>query len=58
MSVERKYERDIDLLLAEEFSVSPGFASWFQAQARFADLKADVVDVSYRAAMLRVSPIW
>ena len=45
MSVERKYERDIDLLLAEEFSVSPGFASWFQAQTRFADLKANVVDV-------------
>ena len=45
MAVERKYERDIDLLLAEEFAVSPAFATWFLAQTRFADLQAHVVDI-------------
>jgi hypothetical protein len=46
MSVERKYERDIDLLLAEEFSVSPTFATWFLAQTNsFRDVAAQVVDV-------------
>ncbi len=29
MTLERKYERDIDVLLAEEFDVSPAFAQRF-----------------------------
>jgi len=37
MAVERKYERDIDVLLAEEFSVSPAFASWFLSKTKFGD---------------------
>lgn len=37
MPVERKYERDIDILLAEEFSVSPAFLKWFLGQTRFAE---------------------
>lgn len=45
MAVERKYERDVDILLAEEFSVSPAFASWFLNRTRFRDLSATVVDV-------------
>lgn len=45
MAVERKYERDIDLLLAEEFSVSPAFASWFLTQTCFRGISAKVVDV-------------
>jgi hypothetical protein len=46
MAVERKYERDIDLLLAEEFSVSPLFATWFLTQTKlFKDVQADVHDV-------------
>ena len=36
MPIERKYERDIDLLLAEEFSVSPAFSSWFVSLTTFA----------------------
>lgn len=35
MAVERKYERDIDLLVAEELSVSQGFRSWFLQQTKF-----------------------
>lgn len=45
MAVDRKYERDIDLLLAEEFVVSPAFATWFLNQTRFAGVAAGVVDV-------------
>jgi hypothetical protein len=46
MAVERKYERDIDILLAEEFSVSPPFAAWFLKQTRgFKDIFAAVQDV-------------
>ncbi len=42
----RKYERDIDLLLAEEFSVSPPFATWFLSQTKaFKGVDARVVDV-------------
>ena len=49
MAVERKYERDIDILLAEEFTVSPDFTQWFLSQTRFAnhqDAKLDDVFVS------------
>jgi hypothetical protein len=28
VAVDRKYERDVDLLLAEEIVVSPAFAKW------------------------------
>jgi hypothetical protein len=45
MAVERKYERDIDLLLAEEFSVSPAFANWFLARTAFRGVVASVADV-------------
>ena len=46
MAVQRKYERDIDLLLAEEFSVSPTFATWFLGQTtKFKGVSAQVVDV-------------
>ncbi len=46
MAVERKYERDIDLLLAEEFSVSPAFGAWFLKNTRkFATVEAGVLDV-------------
>jgi hypothetical protein len=46
MSIERKYERDIDLLLAEEFAVSPQFAEWFvQRTKKFVDTEARVHDV-------------
>ena len=45
MAVERKYERDIDILLAEEFAVSPAFAAWFLGFTGFAGCQATVVDV-------------
>jgi hypothetical protein len=45
MAVERKYERDIDILLAEEFAVSPAFASWFLSQSKFSDKAGTVVNV-------------
>jgi hypothetical protein len=46
MTIARKYERDIDLLLAEEFAVSPSFATWFLKQTRdFNGVQARVVDV-------------
>jgi len=46
MAVERKYERDIDLLLAEEFSVSAPFATWFLGQTKsFKGIDAQVLDV-------------
>jgi hypothetical protein len=44
--VARKHERDIDLLLAEEFAVSPSFATWFLEQTRaFKGIQARVIDV-------------
>jgi hypothetical protein len=46
MPIGRKYERDIDLLLAEEFKVSPEFATWFLGKTKFAGWQASVVDVS------------
>ncbi|MEQ1934838.1 MAG: hypothetical protein ABL962_13345 [Fimbriimonadaceae bacterium] len=36
MPVERKYERDVDLVLAEEFAVNPAFAQTFKALTGFA----------------------
>lgn len=45
MAVERKYERDIDLVLAEEFSVNPQFAAWMSAKTGLRDSDAQVVDV-------------
>lgn len=46
MAVERKYERDIDILLAEEFAVSPAFANWFLGHTKnFAGTEANVWDV-------------
>ena len=46
MAVERKYERDIDILLAEEFAVSPSFANWFLGHTKnFAEAQANVWDV-------------
>ena len=44
--MDRKYERDIDLLLAEEFEVSRAFASWFIDQTKFKGKVADVVEVA------------
>ena len=45
MVVERKYERDIDLLLAEEFLVNPSFADWMKAKTDIGSRKARIVDV-------------
>ncbi len=45
MAVERKYERDIDLLLAEEFMVNKAFANLFKGLTRFSDKQASVADV-------------
>lgn len=45
MAVDRKYERDIDLLLAEEIIVAPAFATWLLSHTSFAQLGAAVVDV-------------
>lgn len=42
MTVERKYERDVDLLLAEEFAVNPIFAERFKNLTKFADRAAHV----------------
>ena len=35
MAIMRKLERDIDILLAEEFSVCPAFADWFLSKSKF-----------------------
>lgn len=45
MAIERIYERDIDIMLAEEFEVSPAFAMWFLKQTKFADAKAQAKEV-------------
>lgn len=43
MPVERLYERDVDLLLAEEFDVNPAFAEHFKSLTKFAGESAVVV---------------
>jgi hypothetical protein len=45
VAVERKYERDVDVLLAEEFSVNTAFAEWFRSQTKFETSVAQVADV-------------
>lgn len=46
MAVARKYERDIDLVLAEEFAVSLNFSSWFLGHTKkFSSRLSKVVDV-------------
>lgn len=46
MAVERKYERDIDVFLAEEFSVSSEFSRWFLGKIpKFIGADASVRDV-------------
>lgn len=45
MAIERIYERDIDIMLAEEFEVSPAFASWILKQTKFSDVEALVKEV-------------
>jgi hypothetical protein len=44
MAVERKYERDVDLLLAEEFAVNPEFSAKFKALTKFKSEDAVVAD--------------
>jgi hypothetical protein len=47
VAIDRKYERDVDVLLAEEFEVSPPFAEWFLQQIKgFTHLEAQVAQVS------------
>lgn len=45
MAVERKYERDIDLLLAEELAVNPAFGVWLRSKTKFVGQTAEVADV-------------
>ncbi|HEY3706273.1 MAG TPA: hypothetical protein VGL22_14515 [Terracidiphilus sp.] len=46
MAIDRKFERDIDILLAEEFSVSPCFSDWFLTRtSKFKTAKAQVAGV-------------
>jgi hypothetical protein len=44
MAVERKYERDLDLLLAEEFAVNQDFSDKFKALTKFKCQDATVAD--------------
>jgi hypothetical protein len=44
MPIERKYERDVDILLAEEFATNPGFSEKFKALTKFASEEASVAD--------------
>lgn len=44
MPLERIYERDVDLLLAEEFEVNPQFANQIKSLTKFADGPAVVVE--------------
>ncbi|MEY9185778.1 hypothetical protein ABIG06_007333 [Bradyrhizobium sp. USDA 326] len=44
MPIERKYERDLDLLLAEEFAVNPAFAERFKALTKFASEPATIAN--------------
>src|SRR5271157_4442049 len=45
MAVMRKYERDIDIMLAEEFNVCPAFADWFLSKSRFSPRSGRVEEV-------------
>jgi hypothetical protein len=45
VAIERKYERDVDVLLAEEFSVNAAFADWFRSRTKFQTTAARVADV-------------
>ena len=45
MAVERKYERDIDLLLAEELTVNPAFGDWLKGRTDISDVEARVIEV-------------
>jgi hypothetical protein len=46
-AIGRKYERDIDVLLAEEFAVSPQFVLWFlQRTQKFKHAQASVAEVN------------
>jgi hypothetical protein len=45
MAVMRKYERDIDIMLAEELNVCHGFASWLLSKSKFSPKAGRVVDV-------------
>jgi hypothetical protein len=45
VTVERKYERDIDMLLAEEFIVNSTFANWFAAKTKFQGSMLSVANV-------------
>jgi hypothetical protein len=44
MPVERIYERDVDLLLAEEFDVNPAFANHIKSLTKFAGEPATVAE--------------
>jgi hypothetical protein len=44
LAVERKYERDVDILLAEEFATNPEFSIRIKALTKFATLSASVKD--------------
>ncbi len=44
MNIAKKYERDIDLLLAEEFTVNPSFAKQFKALTGFQTKEASVAE--------------
>ena len=45
MAIAYVNERDMDMLLAEEFSVSPDFAAWFLGQTKFSSTGAHVTAV-------------
>lgn len=45
MPIDRKFERDIDVFLAEEFSCSSNFSNWFLGKTQFAGEEASVEDV-------------
>ena len=45
MAVERKYERDIDLLLAEELEVNAAFALWLKARTKFSGNEGTIAGV-------------
>jgi hypothetical protein len=45
-AIGRKYERDIDMLLAEEFATSPRFTNWFLGKTKkFKSLEGIVSEV-------------
>jgi hypothetical protein len=45
MIINRKYERDVDLLLAEEFEVSQAFSRWFIDRTKFSGESWQVLSV-------------